>query len=48
LDDREDEDTNDGVINPEGVDDVSDGVSDDGKAKENESSNDAEIEPENQ
>jgi DNA gyrase subunit A len=48
LDDREDEDTNDGVINAEGVDDLSDGVSDDGKAKENESSNDAEIEPENQ
>lgn len=48
LDDREDEDTNDGVINAEGVDDLSDGISDDGKAKENESSNDAEIEPENQ
>ena len=48
LDDREDEDTNDGVITAEGVDDLSDGIGDDGKTKENESSNDAEIEPENQ
>ncbi|MEO8861456.1 MAG: DNA gyrase subunit A [Ginsengibacter sp.] len=48
LDDREDEDINDELINAEGVDDQSGDVSDDGKANENESSNDAETEPENQ
>ncbi len=48
LDDREDEEINDEVINPEGVNDQSGDASDDAKDNENESSNDAEIEPENQ